>query len=72
MLPKQSIIQYVMCIYVYINIPSLEKFGGREGAKRTAGEKHPVGVKRVGVKCPWGEMSRGRNGFGAKCPGTCK
>ena len=72
MLPKQSIIQYIMYINFYINAPHqpIEIWGRNvQGAKRPIGAKRP-GAKRPGAKCPGGESSRGGNGFGTKRPGT--
>ena len=74
MLPKQSIIPYLMYMNFYINAPPIPpriEIWGRnvQGAKRPVGAKHP-GAKRPGAKRPGGETARGGNGLGAKRPGT--
>ena len=67
MLPKRSIILYLMYINFYINAaPTLQ---GNLGAK-CPGAKHPVGAKRPGAKRSGGETFRGGNGFWAKRTGT--
>ena len=73
MLPKQSIIPFLMYMNFYISAPRpprLEIWGRNvQGAKRPVGAKRP-GAKRPGAKRPGGETSRGGNGLGAKRPGT--
>ena len=73
MLPKQSIIPFLMYMNFYISPPRpprLEIWGRNvQGAKRPVGAKRP-GAKRPGAKRPGGGTSRGENGLGAKRPGT--
>ena len=76
MLPKQSIIQYVIYINFYINALTL-KLGGETSSR----SKCPAGAKGPEAKCPVGakqpdlganrrgETSRRGNGSGEKCPG---